>query len=294
MSILLVAAGGLFALLFIFITITRAVQGREKVSFFETLLAFLALTLPLLALVNNNASDPSLMLVNRAPIGIAALVIVASFVTSLIEWRKSARAFNQRRGVLGIGIGVLLIAATFAVPLVSRLDLFAPMTNPQAVGNAPTASDNLVNISETGRGSQPESVQQIPLMATNTPGAIALEVSATPTRLPSITPTPTNTPYMLVSPTPGTAVTTQNESQPVVITERTCLAVVQNNLNLRSGPGMDQQLLLTIPSSTTLDLSGRNQDSSWWFVQYQAQAGWVNGDYLTLGPGCEDLPLRAG
>jgi hypothetical protein len=55
MVVLLIAAGALFALFFIANSLLRA--AREQISFFETLLAFLVLTLPLLALVNNNASE---------------------------------------------------------------------------------------------------------------------------------------------------------------------------------------------------------------------------------------------
>lgn len=396
MSILLVASGGLFALLFILITVTRAAQGREKVSFFETLLAFLALTLPLLALVNNNVGEQSLPLVNVAPIGIAIIVIVVSFMTLFIEWRKSKRAFNQRRGVLGIGIGVLLIAATLIVPLSSRLISLPPMMGTGFIGNAPASSGDLVNIVDSGRSSDEtssasamqilveetgldsdqinarlnagETIASIvadtggdlekivgeitttarkqieigiadgsvpqaqagmimgnlenmirqgvngelpqmvydqlfvrllssddappppPLMPTNTPVVIAVQQSPTPTRLPSATPTPTNTPYLLVSPTPG-AVT--NELQPDTVEMTTCLAIVQNNLNLRSGPGTDFELLLTIPSGTTLNASARDEESSWWVVQYQGQTGWVSGDYLTLGASCGELPVNA-
>ncbi len=393
-GILLLLAGVLFALLFVLIIVIRAVQGREKVGFFETLLAFLAVTLPLLALVNNNASEQPLALLNRAPLGIAVAVIVISFIVLLIELRKPGRKFNQRRGVFGIGIGALLVAATFVVPLASRLTAFPPMMGTQAFGSASTNSDGLVNIIDSARGStenQPVSAMQIlveetglesaqinarlsagetiasivndtdgdleqvivgitdsareqletataagsipqaqagmmmdnleniitqgingelpqmiydqlftrllsseaapaPLMPTNTPGSIALEVSPTPTRIPSATPTPTNTPYVLVSPTTG-AIT--NESQPATAVRlSTCAALVENNLNLRDGASMDNQLLLTIPSSTTLNVSARNEASTWWLVQYEAQTGWVNGDYLTLGPGCADLPVR--
>lgn len=383
----LIAAGMLFALLFILITVIRAAQGREKVGFFETLLAFLVLMLPMLALMNNSET----LLVNAASIGIAAVVIIISFMTLLIEQRHSGRKFNQRRGVLGIGTGVLLVVSIFIIPLVSRMMVFSPVTSAQTFGSA--SSGGLVNIVDTARvsSSQPVSAMQIlveetgldsaqimarlnggetiasivsdtggdleqviavfsanaqaqtkaqiaagnipeaqanrmldnleniivqgvhgelPQMVydqlftrllvpeasvqstpTHTPSTPVLQLSATPTRLPSSTPTPTNTPYVLVSPTSGTLVT--SESQIATVSPATCLAVVQNNLNLRSGPGLDYQLLLTLPSSTTLDVSARNEASNWWFVQYQAQTGWVLGDYLMFVTGCADLPVRA-
>ncbi len=110
MVVLLIAMGAVFALLFVVNNLIRAAQGREKVSFFETLLAFLALILPLLALVNNNTSEQPLALVNTAAIGIALVVILAGVATLLVERRKPELKLNQRRGLLGIGVGGLLIA----------------------------------------------------------------------------------------------------------------------------------------------------------------------------------------
>jgi hypothetical protein len=312
---LLIAMGALFALLFIVNSILRAAQGREKVSFSETLLAFLALILPLLALVNNNASEQPLLLVNTAAIGIAVAVIVAGIVTLLVEQRKPGRKLNQRRSLLGLGVGALLIVATFIVPMASQL-----ITTP-SVGAFPGAapSGSIVNIADTQPGSAGEALtppqgemsnrpaaigggtapeNQVALAPTNTLNAAVVQLSATPTRLPSATPTPTNTPYLLLSPTPGT--TTYTPDTATGTTEDTalllasdCWGLVNYNLNLRSGPGMDYSRILTIPYSTTVNVSGRNEDSTWWSVTYETETGWVDGEYLALTGDCADLPVQA-
>jgi hypothetical protein len=295
MVVLLIAMGALFALLFIVNSLLRAAQGREKVSFFETLLAFLALTLPLLALVNNNASEQPLRLVNTAAIGIAVVVIVAGVMTLLVEQRKPERKLSQRRSVLEIGVGVLLVAATFAVPVVSQLIPSTPvLPGTGVVSSAALPDGELVNTGAAiGGGTAPEG--EAALAPIGTPDAPVLQMSATPTRLPSATPTPTNTPYLLLSPgtttgTPETAAATTDDAAPLPASD--CWALVNYNLNLRSGPGMGYNRLLTIPYATTVSVSGRNEDSTWWFVTYDTQTGWVDGQYIMLTGECADLPVQ--
>jgi hypothetical protein len=234
-----------------------------------------------LGVVNNFASQQRLTLVNTAVIGLGILVIVAGIITLFIERSKPGRPLNQRRGLLELGVGLLLIASTFVVPVASR-----PLA-PSAVGarasTNPTATSDIVNVA------QMTPISQIALVPTRTPDAAVLQLSATPTRLPSLTPTRTNTPFVLASPTPGA----ENGTASVESAETSlCSAVVSKNLNLRSGPETNYQVLLTIPFSTTINVSARNEASSWWFVRYQTQTGWVSGDYLTLGTGCADLPVR--
>jgi hypothetical protein len=274
MVMLMIATGAVFALLFIVNNLLRA--GREKVGFLDTLLGFLALILPLLALVNNNASERPLALVNTAAIGIAVVVILASVVTLLVERRKPELKLNQRRGLLGIGVGVLLIAATFVAPLAPTLLAPPPIALSASVPNT--------NVSATA---EPESTE---VAFAPTSNAAILQLSATPTRLPSATPTPTNTPYVLVSPTPGAPEADSGEAdapQTVI-----CSALVNWNLNLRSGPGLDTSRLLTIPFNTSLSLTARDEAATWWYTTYQNESGWVSGEYITLTGECTDLPVR--
>jgi len=295
MFILLVVMGGLFALLFILNSLLRAAQAREKVSFFETLLAFLALILPLLALVNNDASEHPMALVNTATIGIGVVVIVASIITLLIELRQRERPLNQRRGILGIGVGVLLAVSTFVAPTASRLVVppSAAGVGPLGSGVAPSA---LVNASDTrvpaDRGTplnMATAGSRVAAAPTATPNATVVMLSATPTRLPSATPTATDTPFVVASVTPDNVTGT-----PEANTARAtgCWALVNWNLNLRTGPGRGYRRLLTIPYNTSINVSGRNEDATWWFVTYQTDTGWVDGQYVMLSGSCDDLPVR--
>ncbi|MCC6616098.1 MAG: SH3 domain-containing protein [Anaerolineae bacterium] len=100
--------------------------------------------------------------------------------------------------------------------------------------------------------------------------------SATPTSTPAptSTPQPTSTPFPTFEPTSTVA--------PVV----TCSVLVNFNLNLRSGPSADADLLLTIPFGTIVKASAHNEDD-WWQVTYEDVEGWISGEYVTIMAGCE-------
>ncbi len=297
MVLLLVVMGAIFSLIFVVNSILRVLQAREKVSFFETLLAFLALVFPVLALVNNSASAQSLPLVNSAAMGLGVLVAVVSIITFLLERRKADRPLAQRRGVLGIGLGVLMVAATFVVPVASRLPQARLAANTAA--NAPidgsnrnvadVVGTNIIVDSPTATLAKP-----VVVVPTNTPAVALLQMSATPTRFPSPMPTATNTPFIIATTTQDTAVdTTQSAGQSAAVQITGCTAVVRKNVNLRSGPGTDYDRLLTIPFSTTLNVSAKNKAADWWFVSYQNETGWVSGEYVNVDAGCAALPIKA-
>ena len=58
-------------------------------------------------------------------------------------------------------------------------------------------------------------------------------------------------------------------------------ATAATDLNLRSGPGGDQQIVGVIPSGDEVTVTGCMTDSSWCQVDYQGTTGWAFGDYLT-------------
>ncbi len=296
MVILLVLVGAVFGLLFLLNSIRRAIQGKEKVSFFETLLAFLALVFPLLALVNNNASAQPLRLVNMAAIGLGVVMLVVSIITFLIERRNQGRSLSQRRGVLGLGLGVLLVAATFIAPVAAKLQV---PRQPAATAASSTSGSGNVNVAEVAAASSPTPTLDKPvvIVPTQTPDVALLQMSATPTRFPSPMPTATNTPFVIATTTAGIVVPSAGTNQPTgqvpAVQAAGCIAVTRQNVNLRSGAATTFELLLTIPFSTTLNVSAKNKAGDWWFVTYQDKSGWVSGEYVNADSNCATLPVKA-
>jgi hypothetical protein len=291
--LLLVAASALFSLIFVSLSILRAAQSREKVSFIETLLAFLALVLALLAMIMNAGIAQPSPLVNQAAIGLGILVGLTSLITLILERRKPGRPFSQRRSVFGLGLGLLFVISSFVAPVVAKLPLPGQSPTAEPVSAVSAANDRTVaavsTVIPTATLEKP-----IALVPSATPDAALLQLSATPTRFPSPTPTPTNTPYIIATTTANTADAAVPADQSSASASTDCLGVVRQNVNLRDGAGTEFKLLLTIPFSTTLNISARNKASTWWYVRYNNQSGWVSGEYVNADASCADLPVKNG
>ena len=54
-----------------------------------------------------------------------------------------------------------------------------------------------------------------------------------------------------------------------------------NNLNMRSGPSTDYDLLAKIPASTGVTALGANEDGSWVVVNYDGKYGWLKAEFLS-------------
>jgi len=262
--------GAAFGLLFLVSALARTLRGSEKISFFETLLAFLTALLPLAGWMavylraNFVADLPPLF--REGTLVVAATLVVVSAIIAAFESRRPQR-MNQSRGVLGIGVGALIGLAAVLVPLAAGY--FAAGVPDSA--SLPTP----VNLLSTAV--QPVVSPTLPPDLTGTP---------TRTPLPSRTPRPTNTPTStrapFATPTP----------QPTVTLPNPCLAIVNYNLRLRTQPNEDSDTLLVIPYSTTITLYGRSEDSVWWYALYNEQTGWVKGEFLNLSASCDGLPVH--
>ncbi|EYD76094.1 hypothetical protein Rumeso_02283 [Rubellimicrobium mesophilum DSM 19309] len=61
-------------------------------------------------------------------------------------------------------------------------------------------------------------------------------------------------------------------------------ATTATDLNLRSGPGGDQQIVGVIPSGGEVTVDGCLDAANWCQVTYDGTQGWAYGDYLTAAP----------
>jgi hypothetical protein len=268
--LLFLAAGSVFALLFVFNLILGFLRRAPKIGFLHMLLAFLAALVSLTGLIANQMRAEPLVLVNRLAIGIAVLVIVPSVIVFLLELRRPER-FKASRGVLGLGVGVLLILSTFTVPLTaeSTLSAISPSSTPVIVAARLEESTSEVT-------------------------------NDTPTRTPSATPSPSATSTLTATRIRPTATATATRFQlmtrtpvPTATLPNPCVALTLYNVNLRAEPDSESDLLTTIPYNTSVTLFGRDDDATWWFAQHEDQAGWLDGEFLTLSISCNDLPERS-
>jgi len=269
-ALLLLAAGGIFALLFVLNGIIHMIRRAERIGFWDTLLAFLTTLMLLAALLANALADTPLPLVHRGVIGIALVLLAASILIAVGEFIRRPQRLRQSRGVFGAGAAVLVLLSTFTVPLAAEY--------------FPTPTPFLPAAIASPQATEPEtSITQIltPTRATATASPTAAS-SPTHTQAPTSTATLTNVPTATLTRTPLPAATA---------TLVNCDLVMNYNVNLRAEPDFTSRVLLTIPYNASVTAVGRNQDASWRLVSYDGQTGWVSNDYVFAGASCADLPV---
>ncbi len=58
--------------------------------------------------------------------------------------------------------------------------------------------------------------------------------------------------------------------------------VTANRLNVRAGDGIQYRRLNVVTGGMELNIIGRNEAASWWYVAFGEQRGWVSADYVLL------------
>lgn len=61
-------------------------------------------------------------------------------------------------------------------------------------------------------------------------------------------------------------------------------AITTANLNMRSGPGLEYNVIRIIPDNSRIDLEARTIDADWWQVSYGGSIGWVTEAFINLSP----------
>jgi uncharacterized protein YraI len=115
----------------------------------------------------------------------------------------------------------------------------------------------------------------------------------TNTKIPTAAPTETNTAIPTFTPVPPTAapqviivtatsapivIVVTNTPQIVVVTSfgpATYKITAESGLNIRSGPGTNYAALGRLSSGDTVEIIGRNANSTWWQIKQGALTGWV-------------------
>jgi hypothetical protein len=110
------------------------------------------------------------------------------------------------------------------------------------------------------------------------PSPTPLPLPPTSTPIPPIpTPTPTPVPAPTDTPTP-------ESPTPTPVPAATASVTVDVNLNVRTGPGTNYPRLGALAAGTSVEIIGRNANSSWWQIPYaDAPEGkaWISAGYGT-------------
>lgn len=128
------------------------------------------------------------------------------------------------------------------------------------------------------------------------PALSSVPVSQTP--FPSVTPPPDAEPSATRTPRPTATITPTRERfvtrTPTLtpILPSPCLIQMEYNVNMRTEPDTNSTLVTTIPFDTVVNAFGRTEDSNWWFVEYEGDAGWVSAEFVTATSSCSRLAVR--
>ncbi len=131
-----------------------------------------------------------------------------------------------------------------------------------------------------------------------TEDAASSSVTSAVSQVPSITPLPTSRSTETRTPRPSATVTPTRDlfstrtPSPTPTLPSPCLLLPLYNVNVRETPALDAPLIITVPFETALNAYGRNEDASWWYVEYEGNAGWVKAEFVSATASCELLPER--
>lgn len=86
---------------------------------------------------------------------------------------------------------------------------------------------------------------------------------------------------------------TPEPSQPTntLTTHEPLVTAGENNVNIRSGPGTDYEVVGSLPAGQSLEIIGRNADSTWWQVSTPNGTGWLAASVTTVSNVDENIPL---
>lgn len=196
-----------------------------------------------------------------------AVLVVTMVVAAVLLWQS-----NQRGGKL---IGVLMIAACLLLIV-------------GAVSSFPTLLTNAgaqVQVAAAAQGGAattvvPPSPTQIPATATAT---TMPSPTITPTGLPTLTPAPSATDIVLVTP-----LTYAHADSAATIN---CSVTANTMLNLRGDPSAKQRAIGRVFAGSLLPVTGQSADKQWVRVNSTSGdmtvEGWVSLQYVTVDKVCD-------
>jgi uncharacterized protein YgiM (DUF1202 family) len=122
---------------------------------------------------------------------------------------------------------------------------------------------------------------------------VLLAACSMPTSTGTATPlTQTELPISTQAQLPAVQTSTSTES-PTVTLAGLKYCVVPNLLNLRSGPGINYSIVVIEGQGSCFQVTARNEDSSWVFINTGKYAGWAYLKYLAGEGDISSLPLFA-
>ena len=126
-----------------------------------------------------------------------------------------------------------------------------------------------------------------PLPATAAPTALPPAATFTATAAATETASPQSAPTA-----EATATLTATVTAATAVAPSASLAVVTvlGDMNVRRGPGTDQERIGGATAGQEFAITGKNQEGDWWQIDFDGQTGWIYAPYVTAANE-ENVPL---
>ncbi len=133
-------------------------------------------------------------------------------------------------------------------------------------------------------------------MPTNT--AVPLPATATSTTLPPVptntatvrateTALPTSTPAVEATATLTATVATATPEAP---SASNAIVTIHGDMNVRSGPGTEQERIGGATEGQQFTITGKNQEGDWWQIDFDGESGWIYAPFVTAADE-ENVPI---
>jgi len=116
--------------------------------------------------------------------------------------------------------------------------------------------------------------------------------TATNTPTPTETSAPTETAFPTDTPLPPLPTETPTELPPTEMpAQKSVVMATDSNVNIRSGPSTDYEIVDTLSIGESLEIVGRNDDSSWWQVSTPSGLAWVAASVVAVSNIDDSIPI---
>jgi hypothetical protein len=210
--------------------------------------------------------------------------IMQDFIRELMQQNR----IDRLRGAAGIATMRLVVeyAVNNDLASLSRSGQEGEETTPEATPGEGTPRESYFSFL-TVTVTPAETTEANSMSATS-----AASVVPTITEPPTSQPSATRTPRPTATATPTRDLFSTRTPSPTPTLPSPCLLLPLYNVNLRQTPSLDAALISTIPYETAINAFGRNEDASWWYVEYEGSAGWIKAEFVSVTASCALLPER--
>ena len=84
---------------------------------------------------------------------------------------------------------------------------------------------------------------------------------------------------------------TPTEVPPTPVDTTARVTILPKNLNVRSGPNTNYEIIATLDTGKVLKVTGRTANNEWWKVEFDGKTGWVLALFVEFSGDEDSVPV---